>query len=206
MKIRYFGHACFCLDGSAGKLILDPFTGIGYEMSEHEAAMVLCSHNHYDHHALEKVETDQVLETLFDGEIEGLKIESVSTYHDEANGAKRGTCIVFKLTYDGVSVAHLGDIGFVDERVIDFCKGVDVLLVPVGGYYTVDAKDAKALADRIGAKTVIPMHYKTGACSISIAPLGDFTSLYPSFSTVESGIDAASLPQGIVVMNVDADA
>ena len=105
-------------------------------------------------------------------------INSFETFHDDKNGSLRGKNLVFTFLVDGLKIAHLGDIGCLDEKVAHSLVGCDLLLVPVGGTYTVDHLGAKWYVDKINPKIVIPMHYKLGTSTIDISPVDDFLSLF----------------------------
>ena len=198
MKLYYLGHSCFIVDNGL-RFMFDPFEKIGYEMDITYADVVFCSHSHYDHHAVDRIQTPMLIDTPFCGRIYSISVQSATTSHDECNGNKRGMNEVFKVYCQGKSFTHLGDIGTVDEKIVEFAKNTDLLFVPIGGNYTIDAKQAKELVDKIKPKHVIPMHYKTENCNISIAPLNEFISLFPSVSYYESGTDISTLKEGVCV-------
>jgi L-ascorbate metabolism protein UlaG (beta-lactamase superfamily) len=165
MKLKWLGHACFLMTSDKGtRILIDPFDEkVGYAVPVVEADIVTCSHGHGDHantaiaqgsfstfrepgHYLEK----------------GVEIIGISTYHDEDHGAKRGLNTVFKFIIDGIGICHCGDLGhaLTDEQVSQLGK-VDVLLVPVGGTYTLDAAGAAAVMGQLKPSVTIPMHFKT---------------------------------------------
>lgn len=199
MKLYYLGHSCFLVDNGL-RFLFDPFEKIGYEMDETYADVVFCSHSHYDHHATNKVQTPNLIDAPFCGRVYSLSVQSLTTSHDEVGGKKRGLNEVFKVYCQSKSFTHLGDIGSVDNAVIEFAKNTDFLFIPVGGCYTIDAKQAKELVDKIQPKHVIPMHYKTDECNISIAQLNEFTSLFSNVSYYESGTDISTMNEGVCVI------
>ena len=196
MKITYLGHSCFLIKDNVS-FLFDPYKGIGYEMDEVYADVTFCSHAHFDHHALERVQTLKVIDKPFEGRSFTLSVTSITCDHDEAGGSKRGKNEVYKVVCNGKTLVHLGDIGTVDERVVDFAKGCDILFLPVGGYYTVDCKQAKELAQKIAPKHVIPMHYKTGTSTLPISTVEEFASLYDSVTTVKNPCEAQNLANGV---------
>lgn len=179
MFIEYLGHSSFLIKGEKFRVVTDPFDEIGYEMPHVKAEYVTISHGHYDHcnamavDGVEEVFTEPF--SYMDGTVQGL-----SCFHDDKKGKLRGKNTVFKMNIDGVTVTHMGDVG---ERptpaLLDFLKGTDVLLIPVGGVYTIDAAGAKEYVDKVMPKIVIPMHYNDEFCSIRLEPLQKFTALFP---------------------------
>ena len=174
MKLVWHGHSCFSVVTDAGTVVLDPYEDgaiPGLPPLRLIADRVCCSHDHHDHNARKNV-------TLSGREC-GVSIETVPCFHDEKQGALRGKNIIHILSAEGLRVAHLGDLGHVlTGEALDKLRGVDALLLPVGGYYTIDPKTAKRVADDIGARVVIPMHYRRGGMGFDvIAELTDFTVL-----------------------------
>ncbi|MEA5135658.1 MAG: MBL fold metallo-hydrolase [Candidatus Fimivivens sp.] len=172
MKITWYGHSCFKVETDQGSVVFDPYEngrvpGYASLPQDLSADAVLCSHQHRDHSAVELVRLS--------GRTPTFSVQELSTYHDEVKGEKRGTNKIYIVSADGLRVAHMGDIGceLTREQLITL-RGVDVLLIPIGGFYTIDAVQAKTMADAIGAHVVIPMHYRNG-------PLG-----YEVIDTLES--------------------
>ena len=164
MKIRYLGHSCFMLTESTGTTIVtDPYGAIGYKMPSVKADAVTVSHGHYDHNNVGAVKGSPV---IFDEEgtyeIGGVDVTAIKSYHDDENGERRGDNLIFKFRMDGLEICHLGDLGEeCSSALIEMLLPVHVLLIPVGGNYTIDAEQAKEYVDRIMPAIVIPMHYKT---------------------------------------------
>ncbi|MBQ3221047.1 MAG: MBL fold metallo-hydrolase [Clostridia bacterium] len=181
MKIAYLGHSCFKITTANGTvLITDPYKGVGYELPRGLTAdAVTVSHAHFDHNNTKAIATACVIDGAQTREINGVRITGVKTFHDEKNGALRGENIVYNIVADGICVCHLGDLGekYSGELVKKIGK-VDVLLIPVGGTYTIDAIEAKKYADAINARVVIPMHYKPEDGTIDITDAKPFLSLF----------------------------
>ncbi|MDE7087682.1 MAG: MBL fold metallo-hydrolase, partial [Clostridia bacterium] len=141
---------------------------------------VTVSHGHFDHNAIKKVCGNPVIidkEGSF--ELPGVDIDSVKSFHDECRGKKRGENVIFKFRMDGIDVCHLGDLGEVcSPDLIETVLPVNVLLIPVGGNYTIDAEMAKEYVDRIMPDVVIPMHYRTKDCKIDIDKVDEFIKLF----------------------------
>lgn len=178
MKIRYLGHSSFLLTESTGTAVVcDPYDdSVGYEMPRVKADAVTISHHHYDHDSLKKIQGQPVILDKETGyELPGVEINSVKSFHDECRGKKRGENIIFKFRMDGIDVCHLGDLGEAcSSELIEMILPVHVLLIPVGGTYTIDAKQAKEYVDRIMPDVVIPMHYRAKGCKLDIDKVDEF--------------------------------
>lgn len=178
MKIRWFGHACFMLESVVGtKIVTDPFDGsVGYKIPKVEADVVTVSHDHYDHNYVEAVHGDPTIIKAPGEYITcGVSIKGISAFHDEVKGAKRGQNIIFVYEIDGVRVCHVGDLGhLLSKAQVEEIGRVDVLLIPVGGTFTLDAEGAAAVREQLSPKITIPMHFKTPAVSMPIDPVDKF--------------------------------
>lgn len=164
MNIKWLGHACFKLTSEKGTVIVtDPFDeSVGYPMPNVKADIVTSSHSHFDHNYFKAVKGNfDIVDTVGEHNIKGINIKGVNTFHDDEHGAKRGKNIVFVFDIDGIRVCHMGDLGHVlTEKQVEEIGPVDVLLIPVGGYYTIDAKQAVEVMNQLKPKITIPMHYK----------------------------------------------
>lgn len=195
MKIRYLGHSSFLLTGSTGTAIVtDPYdSSIGYSMPKVEADAVTVSHHHYDHDNVKAVGGNPVILDKEQGyELPGVVINAVKSCHDNRGGALRGKNLIFKFRMDGLDVCHLGDLGEeCSSGLIEAILPVNVLLIPVGGNYTIDAKTAKEYVDRLMPDVVIPMHYRCKGCGIDIGKVDEFISLmeYDGIECVEAGAE-----------------
>ncbi len=165
LQIRWFGHACFRISSPSGvKVLTDPFDeSVGYCLPDTFADVVTSSHDHFDHSNVSVVKGNPViLKGQGEYKDERVNIYSIETWHDTEHGAKRGRNQVFIIEVDGVRMVHMGDIGHdLAPSQLNAIKPVDVLFVPCGGYYTIDAAGAKKLVEAARPKVVIPMHYKT---------------------------------------------
>lgn len=181
MKIRYLGHSSFVLTESTGtSIVTDPYGDIGFDMPRVRADAVTVSHAHYDHNNVSAVEGDPlVLEKEGQYEVGGVNVTAIKTYHDNENGKERGENLIFKFRMDGLEICHLGDLGEeCSSELIEALLPVHVLLIPVGGTYTIDAEQAKEYVDRIMPSIVIPMHYKTKGLELDIDKADEFTDLF----------------------------
>ena len=181
MKIEYLGHSCFCLTTENGiKIITDPYTKVGYSLPNGLTAdIVTVSHGHFDHNYLEGIKTtDVVSDTLF-YEKNGVRFEGILTFHDEKQGALRGKNIVYKIIADGMTICHLGDLGEKYSAELKNKIGqVDVCLIPIGGTYTIDAKEAMKYVENINPRIVIPMHYRPQDGALDITDAKPFLQLW----------------------------
>ncbi len=172
MIIQWIAHSCFKITLENGKcLLFDPFGNIGYKMPQVTADMVFISHGHYDHNAVENVMGNfRVFDTEGSFEFEGVKIKGIPSYHDEVFGSKRGKNIIFRITAEGLTLTHLGDLGHMpDEALYKELYGTDVLMIPIGGNYTIDAQQAFEICKKIEPNIILPMHYKTPGLQVEIA-------------------------------------
>ncbi len=175
MNITWLGHSCFRVESRGYTAVLDPYADGSVEglLPVRETAdLVLCSHEHGDHNARDLV-------TLREGKAPVFRVETISTYHDDQKGAKRGPNTIHILD-DGVfRAAHAGDLGCaLSGEELEKLKGLDVLMVPVGGYYTIDAAQARALVNAVKPRIVIPMHYRGQGFGFDVlAELEDYTRL-----------------------------
>lgn len=167
MKIEWLGHSTFKVSGENISIVHDPYKNIlGYKLPKDLTAdIVLSSHGHGDHSNKDGVNgTFDFINTLGTHESNGLKIESIKSFHDNQGGAKKGENIIFKYKLDGVTIAHLGDLGHIlNEEQQVFLNNVDIMFVPCGGGFTVGSSDASTVVEQVQPKIVIPMHYRTKA-------------------------------------------
>jgi len=182
MRIKWLGHACFKITSSKGiRILTDPFDdNVGYPLPQVEADIVTISHNHYDHNFIDCVKGNfEVLNKVGNFYIKDINITGVHTYHDEEKGQKRGDNIVYVFDVDGIRVCHLGDLGHIlTPAQVEMIGRVDVLLVPIGGIYTIDAEAAHAVVKLLNPKIVIPMHFKTDVLKFNLDPVEKFLDKY----------------------------
>lgn len=203
MKITYLGHSCFKFEKDGFALIVDPYKAgsvPGYAPLKENANQVLSTHRHGDHFGMDEV---KLAVTRVDIPFE---ISFIETFHDEEEGAARGCNNVIIVKADGLTIVHMGDIGCViDDEEIGKIKDCDVLLIPVGGTYTVDAKGAKEYVDKLNPAITVPMHYKgQGFGYPELGTVDEFTKLFDE-GEVEEGTSELVLegkPEGhkVIVM------
>lgn len=184
MKLKWLGHASFLVTSDTGlRIVTDPYstgsgTGINYAPVSEPADIVVVSHDHFDHNAVASVPgKPEVVTGSGTKSLRGVQFKGTATYHDESQGRDRGSNTVFCFTIDGIKLCHLGDLGhkLTPQQIADIGE-VDVLLVPVGGFFTIDAKVATQVCDDLKPRVIIPMHYKTPKCDFPIAGVDEFLS------------------------------
>lgn len=168
MKILWYGHACFRITAADGTVIItDPYDeSVPYKPPEGPAHIVTVSHDHFDHNAANRVKGNpEVLRGVGEWTVRGIAIRGISAFHDPKGGKERGRNTIFKFTVDGVILAHLGDLGHtLTAEQLKPLEDVQVLMIPVGGFYTIGPKEAKEVVQALpNLKIVIPMHYRTEA-------------------------------------------
>jgi len=180
MRIKYLGHASFMITSGTGvKIITDPYeTGgaIGYGEIKESADIVLVSHDHFDHNNVAAVRGNpEPVRGAVTTEIKGIEFKGVPSYHDDAGGRQRGKNTIFCFEVDGIRICHLGDLGhqLSAQQVADLGE-VDILLVPVGGTFTIDARVATEVCSKLAPRVIIPMHYKTDKCGLQVAGVDEF--------------------------------
>ena len=182
MIITPLGHSCFLLKESTGTTVItDPYSSdIGITMPTVSADVVTVSHSHYDHNNIKGVSgSPLIIDRAGAFEVKGVHILGIDSKHDEENGRLRGSNIVFNFRMDGVNICHLGDVGHgPSPLMIEAIGPVDILLVPVGGTYTIDAEVAKEYVDRLMPSIVIPMHYKTEGVELDIDDADQFLDYF----------------------------
>jgi L-ascorbate metabolism protein UlaG (beta-lactamase superfamily) len=164
MDITFLGHSSFRLKGKTASLVTDPFDPkmVGLSFPKVSADIVTISHKHDDHNKAKLVkDVKKVVSGPGEYEINEVSIIGISTYHDDKKGAKRGKNTIYVIEMDGQRIVHLGDLGHkLSEKFIEKVGSVDVLMIPVGGEYTIDATQATELVRAIEPRMTIPMHFK----------------------------------------------
>ena len=184
MKIKWYGHSAFGLTSELGvRVIMDPYEpnaydgGLQYTAIQDTADIVTSSHDHPDHCWVQGIAGNPlIVRTPCAQVIKGVKIEGIPAYHDKSRGGERGVNRVYKIGIDGIRVCHLGDLGhLLSDKDIQYLKPIDVLLVPVGGHFTIDAQEATTMAKLLQPKIILPMHVKTDKCGFPLTTVDAFT-------------------------------
>ena len=155
LKIKHLAHACFLIENDKEKLIIDPSdNSFGYEIKNEIVNYLLVSHEHWDHNNIEKINLKDNSGTF--------TISKINSYHDAEGGSLRGINIIHVIETEGTRICHLGDLGHVlTVEQIKLIGSIDVLLIPVGGVYTIDYKEAIEVVSQLNPNVIIPMHYQT---------------------------------------------
>jgi L-ascorbate metabolism protein UlaG (beta-lactamase superfamily) len=215
MKITFLGHAAFEVALDDGKrVVFDPYESgsfngaLAYGPIEGAYDLAVVSHDHADH-CCESVTSKarKVIDGAGEFDFEGIKITTYPTFHDESRGSERGENLISVIEAEGLKLAHLGDLGHpLSDEETAALTGVDVLLIPVGGYFTIDADVASKIVTAVGPKMVIPMHFKTAKVDFPITGVDDFISRMDNVETVggsEIVLSKEDLPgtQKVVVLD-----
>lgn len=178
MQIIWYGHSCFLIKTRNGKRILmDPFdNSLGYRNDFPKCDIITMSHSHSAHSYLNNINYDtKIINSCDSFNYNSIQITGINTFHDDCNGLKRGNNIIFVFRIDGLSICHLGDLGDIpSSSVLDKLKNMDVLLIPIGGHFTIDGTKAYKICSLIKPKYVIPMHYKTNILKMNIDDCKNF--------------------------------
>ncbi|HEC76572.1 MAG TPA: Zn-dependent hydrolase [Thermoplasmatales archaeon] len=181
IRIRWHGHACFEISNEKN-VVIDPHDGIsiGIPPPKTKADLILITHEHYDHNKSRVVEKEGSIIVKENRKINGIEIETFSAYHDKFGGERRGEIKIFKINFEGIKFCHLGDLGHIlEEETVRKIGEIDILFIPVGGVFTIDAREAIETCKKIDAKVIIPMHYKIEGLSLRIDGIEPFIDLSP---------------------------
>jgi L-ascorbate metabolism protein UlaG (beta-lactamase superfamily) len=180
VTIKWLGHSCFLISlNGAMKIVTDPFDPpLGYPMPDVTADICLISHDHHDHNFVSAVKgKPQIIKGLGKKEMNHLVFKGIASFHDEEQGSRRGDNTIFVWELGGIKFAHLGDLGTeLSPLQIKEIGPVDILFIPTGGVYTIDAAAATKVISSIEPRVAIPMHYQlpSFAKSLRIAPVEEF--------------------------------
>lgn len=183
MKIKWYGHAAFLITTAKGvRIIIDPYQSgafggaLSYGRITDEADIVLSSHDHDDHNYTKDIKGKfSFINKQGIYEEKGVKIRAIPTFHDPSMGRERGNNLIFLVYADDMTLAHAGDLGHtLDEAVIRELGKIDILLIPIGGFYTIDTREAEKVIEDLKPLVAIPMHFKTGKCDFPISTVEEF--------------------------------
>ena len=185
MKITWYGHACFLVETAEGSAVLDPYSPgsvPGLRLPALTADLVLCSHEHGDHNWRDGV--------TLTGRNAALSVSRLDTWHDEVGGLRRGANAVTVLEAEGLRVIHMGDLGhMLSAKQLEQLGTVDVLLLPVGGFYTIGPETAWDLARAIRPKILVPMHYRGAGFGFDVlSPVEDFLALAENVRRLDGNV------------------
>lgn len=204
MIITWQGHSCFKIQDKIGPdgvtLVTDPFNKeTGLKVPNFEADIVTVSHNHVDHNNVSVLRGNPfVIDCAGEYDFKGILVEGIDSFHDGAQGKDRGNNTIYRIEVEDISIVHLGDLGDVlDNAQLEKLAGTDILLIPVGGKYTLDAKKAVEVISQIEPRIVIPMHYKIDGLKYDIDAVDKFVKeigVAPSYEE-KLKISKKDLPQ-----------
>lgn len=178
LQIRWHGHSCFGITNEI-TLVTDPHDGksIGIHAPNVTGDIVLVSHDHYDHNSVKSVEKEgsKVITDTRKRNIANVEIKGIESFHDGCRGEKRGDNIIYKFTMKDITFCHMGDLGHdLDEEAVQKIGDVDILFIPIGGTFTLDAKQAWRIIKKVKPRIAVPMHYKIGGLSLPITGIEPF--------------------------------
>ncbi len=180
MKLKWVGHSCFLITSETGlKIITDPYDtvqGVKYAPIKEAADIVTMSHDHYDHNSVSSIAgKPDLVKSIGAKNVKGIQFKGIASYHDEVGGKQRGANTIFCFSIDEIKICHLGDLGhLLSSGQLKEIGDVDVLLIPVGGYFTIDAGMATQICNELKPKVTIPMHYKTPKLDFPVVGVDDF--------------------------------
>ncbi len=178
MTISWFGQSCFRIEAKEGSILTDPFSkDIGLKPPKIKDDLVLVSHDHYDHNNVEDAGPEAfVIKNPGEYEKNGIAVLGIHSYHDKSEGKERGLNTIYVIKAEDMTVCHLGDLGQekLNDKQVEEIGDVDILMIPVGGSYTINGKEALEVIGQIEPKIVIPMHYKVKDLNIDIESADKF--------------------------------
>jgi L-ascorbate metabolism protein UlaG (beta-lactamase superfamily) len=209
MKLKWLGHSCFLITSETGlRIITDPYpqgSGLNYSPINEAADIVTVSHDHFDHNNISAVSgKPEVVTGSGTKTAKGIQFKGIASHHDESKGKERGANTIFCFTVDGIRLCHLGDLGHeLSREEIAQIGNVDVLLIPIGGLFTIDAEVASKVGDDLKPKVIAPMHYKTPKCDFPITGVEDFLAgkkNVKKLNSSETEFKAGKLPEAAEIV------
>lgn len=192
MQIIWYGHSCFLMKTSIGKRILiDPFSNnLGYDNNFPKSDLITISHNHFDSSYINGINnTTKIINESGNFNLSFLNIEGFDSFHDKCNGLKRGSNIIYIFKDDKLSICHLGHLGHIPcSLILEKLKNIDILLIPIGGHFTLDGFESAKLCNLISPKYIVPMHYKTNTTSLYLDDPKNFIISMKSVKKINSNI------------------
>jgi len=184
VTIKWWGHACFEIASSKGfTLVIDPHDGgsIGLPRPQASADAVLVTHEHFDHNAYRVVlKKNGKVFSMRKGrfQVDGFTVTGFEAYHDTFKGKRRGKVVIYLIEVEGLRILHTGDLGHIlDNETVRNLGEIDILMVPVGGTFTIDGQEALELASMIEPKAIVPMHYWVRGINLPLKPLDEFLKI-----------------------------
>ena len=178
MIIQWYGQACFKIQSGDFVMAIDPYgKEIGLTPPRFRANVVLVTHNHHDHNNADTIAGEPFLITgPGEYEVKGAYVSGIETFHDKSQGRERGMNTIYKISLEDITIVHLGDFGegVLRDETVDAIGNTDVLMMPVGGVYTIDAEEAARVVKQIEPRIVIPMHYNIDGLAVKLGGVGAF--------------------------------
>ena len=206
MKLKWLGHSCFELTLPGGVIVTDPYDdSVGYPPLRVKADAVLSSHDHFDHNHFEAVTGNpRILNAPGVHEVCGAKITAVPAFHDEVRGAKRGENLIHLIEAEGMRIAHLGDLGHQPDTDAqrEALSDLDVMLIPIGGTFTITTPEAVKLIEAFRPRCAIAMHFKNRYCHFNISDETEFVRLTGATRLPNEIEITGDAPSGCCVMDI----
>lgn len=211
VEIKWYGHAFFTITLSNGYVIaIDPHDGIsiGLKRPRVEADLILVTHDHFDHNAIDIARKNgtRIFKNFYgEANIDNILIKGYRSFHDKVGGKRRGENTVYKLMVEGINIAHLGDIGhIITEELINELRDLDVLMIPVGGVYTIGPDEAWETVSLLKPRITIPMHYWIKGLTLPLHRINDFLAYVKKIRVVRLdsntlSLDPANLPEEPII-------
>jgi len=212
MIISYLGHSSFKIKTNTATLITDPFdSNVGIHFIKQEADIVTISHQHHDHNNKLGIKNESCffIENPGEYEIKEVMIRSFKTFHDNENGAIRGINNIFLIQIEGITICHLGDLGHdLSDKLYKEIEATDVLMIPVGGVYTIDGTIAAKIVHKVEPSIVLPMHYKRNGLATQfdqLAGIEDFANKLNLAITPEEKLNVkdGNLPEEMMLYQLE---
>lgn len=186
MQIQYYGHSCFKITAKPeGRgqddvvIFIDPFDkSVGLRPPQGNANLALITHDHPDHNNVSALKGDpRVIDIPGEYSVFGVNIVGIDSFHDSSSGEERGKNTIYTIETEGMRLCHLGDLGSdLNEKQLEEINGIDVLMIPIGGKYTLDGEKAADIARKIEPNIIIPMHFKIKGSTADVADEKKFCS------------------------------
>ncbi|KXA93713.1 hypothetical protein AKJ65_06045 [candidate division MSBL1 archaeon SCGC-AAA259E19] len=211
VSFKWFGQACFEIKNSVA-IVTDPHDGesVGLRQPDAKGDIISVSHRHFDHASgvdLASKKGSEVVEGSGEREAKEIVVQGFDSFHDKAEGSKRGENTIFVFQLDDFRICHLGDLGHrLSGGKIEEIKPVDILLIPVGGNYTIDAQEAVDVVKNLEPKIIIPMHYKVEGLEVDISDEEEFLQLvedegWETDERVEAKIKSLPEERNVIKLN-----
>jgi L-ascorbate metabolism protein UlaG (beta-lactamase superfamily) len=173
MNISWYGHSCFRIEAKEGSILIDPFSkDTGLRPPRIKDDLVLVTHHHFDHDNVSEANPEAfIIDGPGEYEKQGIAVRGISSFHDKSGGKERGLNTIYTIKAEDMTICHLGDLGQekLEDKQLEDIGDVDILMIPVGGLYTIDYKEAVNVITQIEPKIIVPMHYKLKDLKLDLA-------------------------------------